>query len=88
MSGHISDVQTLVREDYPFAYFIHHNYRSLYFQVIDSIKCILSERFPDCESFAFLDLVKPCTFRKWRNKECHQICSNPVVPNLFVAADR
>ena len=43
-----------------------HNYRSLYFQVIDNIKCMLSERFADCDSFAFLDLVYPYIFKQWR----------------------
>ena len=40
-----------------------HTYRNLYFQVIDNIKCMLSERFADCDSFAFLDLVNPYIFK-------------------------
>ena len=45
-----------------------HNYKSLYFQVINNINCMLSERFADCDSFAFLDLVNPCIFKQWRKK--------------------
>ena len=43
-----------------------HNYKSLYFQVIDNIKCMLSERFAYCNSFAFLDFVNPCIFKQRR----------------------
>ena len=42
------------------------NYKSLYFQVVDNIMSMLSERFADCRNFAFLDLVNPCMFKKWR----------------------
>ena len=45
-----------------------YNYKSLYFQVLDNIKCMLSERFADCDSFAFLDLVNPCIFKEWRKR--------------------
>ena len=41
-----------------------HNYKSLYFQVVDNIMSMLSERFADCRNFAFLDLVNPCMFKK------------------------
>jgi len=40
-----------------------HNYKSLYFQVVDNIMSMLSERFVDCKNFAFLDLVNPCIFK-------------------------
>ena len=43
-----------------------HNYKSLYFQIVDNIMSMLSERFVDCKNFAFLDLVNPCIFKKWR----------------------
>ena len=52
------------------------NYKSLYFQVIDNINCILSESFADFDNFAFLHLVNPCIFKQ-RRQECYQICSNP-----------
>ena len=43
-----------------------HNYKSLYFQIVDNIMSMLSERFVDCKNFAFLDLVNPCILKKWR----------------------
>ena len=43
-----------------------HDYESLYFQVVDNIMSILSERFAECKNFAFLDLVNPCIFKQWR----------------------
>ena len=43
-----------------------HNYKSLYCQIVHSIMSMLSERFVDCKSFAFLDLVNPCIFKQWR----------------------
>ena len=43
-----------------------HNYKSLYFQVVDNIISMLSERFAECKNFAFLDLVNPCIFKQWR----------------------
>ena len=45
---------------------INHNYKSLYFQVVDNIMSMLSERFADCKNFAFLDLVNPCIFKQLR----------------------
>ena len=43
-----------------------HNYKSLYFAVVDNIMSMLSERFADCKNFAFLDLVNPCIFTQCR----------------------
>ena len=43
-----------------------HNYKSLYFQVIHNINCMLSERFVDCDRFVFLNLVNPCIVKQWR----------------------
>ena len=45
-----------------------HNYKRLYFQVIDNVNYMLAERFVDCDSCAFLDLVNPCIFKQWRTK--------------------
>ena len=43
-----------------------HNYKGLYFEIIDNIKGMLTERFADCQTFAFLDLVNPHIFKQWR----------------------
>ena len=43
-----------------------HKYKSLYFQIVDNIISMLSERFADCKSFAFLDLVNHCIFKQCR----------------------
>jgi len=43
-----------------------HNYKSLYFQLVDDILSMLSEMFLDCKNFTFLDLVNPCIFKQWR----------------------
>ena len=45
-----------------------HNYRQLYFQVIDTIKRMLIERFQDRKSFEFVDLINPKLFRTWEGK--------------------
>lgn len=45
-----------------------HNYKQLYFQVIDTIKGMLNERFQDHESFEFLDLINPKVFRTWEGE--------------------
>ena len=39
------------------------NYKQLYFEIVDTTITMLNERFADCESFAFLDLV---TLFLWR----------------------
>jgi hypothetical protein len=42
-----------------------HNYKQLYFEVLDSIVGMLSERFQDMNRFEFLDLVSPRVFKTW-----------------------
>ena len=42
-----------------------HNYKQLYFEIIDSIVGMLSERFQDMKRFEFLDLVNPKVFSTW-----------------------
>ncbi|XP_028403153.1 uncharacterized protein LOC114525891 [Dendronephthya gigantea] len=42
-----------------------HNYKALYFEIIDSIVGMLSERFQDMKQFEFLDLVNPKVFSTW-----------------------
>ena len=39
-----------------------HNYKQLYFEIIDSIVGMLNERFYDMKQFEFLDLVNPKVF--------------------------
>ena len=43
-----------------------HNYKQLYFQVIDNTVAMLNDRFADCKHFAFLDLVNPNFFARWK----------------------
>ena len=46
-----------------------HNYRQLYYQVIDTIKGMLIEPFQDQKSFEFVDLIiNPKLFRTWEGK--------------------
>ena len=42
-----------------------HDYRQLYFEIIDSIVGMLNERFQDMKQFEFLDLVNPKVFSTW-----------------------
>ena len=42
-----------------------HNYKQLYFEIIDSIVGMLTERFQDMKQFEFLDLVNPKVFSTW-----------------------
>ena len=42
-----------------------HNYKQLYFEIIDSIVGMLTERFQDMKQFEFLDLVNPKVFTTW-----------------------
>lgn len=42
-----------------------HNYKQLYFEILDSIVGMLNERFKDMERFGFLDLVNPKVFATW-----------------------
>jgi hypothetical protein len=42
-----------------------HNYKQLYFEIIDSIVGMLSERFQDMKRFEFFDLVNPKVFSTW-----------------------
>ena len=39
-----------------------HNYKQLYFEIIDSIVRMLTERFQDMQQFELLDLVSPGVF--------------------------
>ena len=43
-----------------------HNHESLYFEVVDNSISMLTERFADCNKFAFLDLVNSCIFTQCR----------------------
>ena len=43
-----------------------HNYKSLYFQVVDSSMSMLSDGLADRKNFAFLDLVNPFMFKQLR----------------------
>ena len=45
-----------------------HNYRKVYYQVIDTIRGMLIERFQDRTSFEFLDLINGKHFRTWEGK--------------------
>ena len=40
-----------------------HNYKQVYFEILDSIVGMLTERFQDMERFKFLDLVNPRVFK-------------------------
>ena len=44
-----------------------HNYRRLFFEVIDNVSGMLQERFLDLKDFAFVDLVNPHCFINWKN---------------------
>ena len=46
---------------------MRHNYRTLFFEVIDNISGMLQERFHDLKDFAVLDLVNPHCFINWKN---------------------
>ena len=43
-----------------------HNYKQIYFEILDSIVGMLTERFQDMERFRFLDLVNPRVFKNWK----------------------
>eukprot|EP00795_Rhopilema_esculentum_P008629 gene8629-14641_t len=42
------------------------NYKQLFFEIIDSTLAMLNDRFADCQSFEFLDLVNPVFFKNWK----------------------
>ena len=44
-----------------------HNYRRLFFEVIDNVSGVLREQFLDCKDFASLDPVNPHCFINWKN---------------------
>ena len=46
---------------------MRHNYRRLFFEVIDNVSAVLQEQFLDFKDFAFLDLVNPHCFINWKN---------------------
>ena len=43
------------------------NYKQLYFEILDTTITMLNDRFADCQSFAFLDLVNPYFFGAWKD---------------------
>ena len=45
-----------------------HNYKQLYYEVIDNICTTLDERFDGIKEFAFLDLVNPIFFHQWQKE--------------------
>ena len=45
-----------------------HNYKQLYYEVIDNICTTLDERFDGIKEFAFLDLVNPIFFPQWQKE--------------------
>ena len=46
---------------------MRHNYRRLFFEVIDNVSGMLQEQFHDIKDFAFLDLVNSHCFINWKN---------------------
>ncbi|CAB3981169.1 zinc finger MYM-type 1-like [Paramuricea clavata] len=62
-----------------------HNYKQLYFEIIDSIAGMLSERFQDMKRFEFLDLVNPKSQRTfiYNDKDFHKEASNEVLKYIF-----
>ena len=46
---------------------MRHNYRRLFFEVIDNVSGVLQEQFLDFKDFSFLDLVNPYCFINWKN---------------------
>ena len=44
-----------------------HNYKQLFFQVIDNMANMLKDQFADFKSFEFLDLVNPHFFSQWKD---------------------
>ena len=46
---------------------MRHNYRRLFFEVIDNVSGVLQEQFLDVKDFAFLDLVNPYCFINLKN---------------------
>jgi hypothetical protein len=45
-----------------------HNYKKMFFEILDSIVGMLTERFHNMECFRFLDLVNPRVFRTWNGE--------------------
>ena len=45
-----------------------HNYKQLYFEVIDNTLTMLDDRFDSVKEFAFLDLVNPIFFHLWQKE--------------------
>ena len=50
-----------------------HNYKQIFFEILDSIVGMLTERFEDMEHFKFLDLVNPRVFRTWEEAPLEKI---------------
>ncbi|CAB3981727.1 zinc finger MYM-type 1-like isoform X1 [Paramuricea clavata] len=49
-------------------YDLKHNYKQIFFEILDSIVGMLTERFHDMERFRFLDLVNPRVFKTWNGE--------------------
>ncbi|CAB4018384.1 zinc finger MYM-type 1-like [Paramuricea clavata] len=49
-------------------YDLKHNYKQIFFEILDSIVGMLTERFHDMEHFRFLDLVNPRVFKTWNGE--------------------
>ena len=50
-----------------------HNYKQIFFEILDSIVGMQTERFEDMERFKFLDLVNPRVFRTWEEAPSEKI---------------
>ena len=46
---------------------MRHNYKRLFFEVIDNVPGMLQEGFLDLKNFVFLDLVNRHCFINWKN---------------------
>lgn len=50
-----------------------HHYKQIYFEILDTIVGMLSERFQDMERFKFLDLGNPRVFKNWKEVPSEKI---------------
>ena len=64
-----------------------HNYKQVYFEIIDSIVGVLTERFQDMKQFEFLDLVNPKVESQlsfiYNDKDFHKESSNQILKYMF-----
>jgi hypothetical protein len=49
-------------------YDLRHNYKQMFFEILDSIVGMLTERFHDMDRFRFLDFVNPRVFKTWNGE--------------------